>query len=90
MVMYHPSRKFEIVAVDVLEMTPVTPRGNRKALVIGDMFTRFIMALVGDCVRAAGTVAVGSRKEFRRGSHRAFVQESSDPEDLYIRIPSPN
>jgi transposase InsO family protein len=31
--------------VDVLEMTPVTPRGNRKLLVIGEMFTRFIMAL---------------------------------------------
>jgi Integrase core domain len=45
MVMHHPSRRFELVAVDVLEMTPVTPRGNRKVLVIGDMFTRFIMAL---------------------------------------------
>jgi transposase InsO family protein len=45
MVMHHPSRRFELLAVDVLEMTPVTPRGNRKVLVIGDMFTRFIMAL---------------------------------------------
>jgi Integrase core domain len=31
--------------VDVLEITPVTPRGNRKLLVIGKLFTRLIMAL---------------------------------------------
>jgi hypothetical protein len=45
MLMQHPSRRFELVAVDVLEMTPVTLRGNQKVLVIGDKFTRFIMAL---------------------------------------------
>jgi RNase H-like domain found in reverse transcriptase/Integrase zinc binding domain/Integrase core domain len=45
MMKYHPSRRFELVAVDILEMTPVTRRGNRKILVMGDMFSRFIMAV---------------------------------------------
>jgi Integrase zinc binding domain len=33
MMKYHPSRLFELVAVDILEMTPVTRRGNKKILV---------------------------------------------------------
>jgi hypothetical protein len=45
MMKYHPSRRFELVAVDILEMTPVTRRGNRKILVMGDMFSRFIVAV---------------------------------------------
>jgi Integrase zinc binding domain/Integrase core domain len=62
MVMHHPSRQFELVAVDVLEMTSVTPRGNRKVLVIGDMFTRFIMALAMPDEKAE----TGSRLHFDR------------------------
>jgi Integrase zinc binding domain len=30
MMKYHPSRRFELVAVNILEMTPVTRRGNKK------------------------------------------------------------
>jgi transposase InsO family protein len=45
LVKYHPTRRFELVAVDMLEMTSVTRRGNRKVLVIGDMFSRFVMAI---------------------------------------------
>ena len=41
---YHPSRRFEIVSVDVLEISPTTDRGNKKVVVIGDAFTRFMWA----------------------------------------------
>lgn len=44
MVVYHPSRRFEIVAVDVLEISPKSARGNSKIAVIGDTFTRFVWA----------------------------------------------
>jgi transposase InsO family protein len=45
MVRSHPSRRFQIVAMDVLEMSPQTKRGNRKILVIGDVFSRFNVAV---------------------------------------------
>jgi Integrase core domain len=45
LVKYHPTRRFELVATDVLEMTPPTVRGHKKVLVIGDMFTRYIVAV---------------------------------------------
>jgi hypothetical protein len=45
MVRYHPSRRFQMVAMDVLEMSPETKRGNRKVLVIGDMFPRYLVAV---------------------------------------------
>ncbi len=41
---YHPSRRFEIVSVDVLKISPTTDRGNKKVVVIGDAFTRFMWA----------------------------------------------
>jgi hypothetical protein len=31
--------------MDVLEMSPVTERGNRKVLVIGGMFSRYVVAV---------------------------------------------
>jgi hypothetical protein len=34
-----------MVAMDVLEMSPETKRGNRKVLVIGDMFSRYVVAV---------------------------------------------
>jgi transposase InsO family protein len=45
MVQYHPRRRFEIVACDVLEIKPASLNGNSKVLVIGDCFTRFIAAV---------------------------------------------
>jgi hypothetical protein len=38
---YHPTKRFEIVAVDVMEVSPKSERGNTKVVVIGDTFTRF-------------------------------------------------
>ncbi len=44
MVVYHPKRRFEIVAVDVLEISPKTVRGNITVVVMGDKFTRYAAA----------------------------------------------
>jgi transposase InsO family protein len=53
---YHPSRRFEFVAIDILEISPQSRNGNRKVIVMGDMFTRFMMA-VPVCDETAATVA---------------------------------
>ena len=45
MQVWHPRARFHTVAVDVLEVSPKTARGNRKVLVIGDLFTRYMMAV---------------------------------------------
>jgi transposase InsO family protein len=45
-----------MVAMDVLEMSPKTKRGKRKVLVIGDMFSRYVVAVpISD--ESADTVA---------------------------------
>jgi hypothetical protein len=44
MVEYHPTRRFEMVAIDVMEVSPKSERGNTKVVVIGDTFTRFAWA----------------------------------------------
>jgi Integrase zinc binding domain/Integrase core domain len=41
---YHPTRRFEIVAIDVMEVSPKSGRGNTKVVAIGDIFTRFAWA----------------------------------------------
>jgi Integrase zinc binding domain len=56
MQVYHPSRRFEFVTVDILEVSPRSRDGNRKVIVMGDMFTRFMMA-VPVCDETAATVA---------------------------------
>jgi Integrase zinc binding domain len=56
MVRYRLSRRFQMVAMNVLEMSPATKRGNRKVLVIGDMFSRYVVAMpISD--ESADTVA---------------------------------
>jgi transposase InsO family protein len=56
MVRYHPSWRFQMVAMGVFEMSPETKRGNRKVLVIGAMFTRYVVAVpISD--ESADTVA---------------------------------
>jgi RNase H-like domain found in reverse transcriptase/Integrase zinc binding domain len=45
MMRYHPSRRFQMVAMDVLEISPESKRGNQKVLVIGNMFSRYIVAV---------------------------------------------
>jgi hypothetical protein len=45
MMRYHLSRRFRMVAMDVLEMSPKIKRGNRKVLVIVDMFWRYVAAV---------------------------------------------
>jgi hypothetical protein len=56
MVRYHSSRRFQMMALNVLEMSPATKRGNRKVLVIGDMLSRYVVAVpISD--ESADTVA---------------------------------
>jgi Integrase zinc binding domain len=56
MVRYHHSRRFQMVAMDVLEMSHETKRGNRKVFGIGDMFSRYVVAVpISD--ESADTVA---------------------------------
>jgi hypothetical protein len=41
---YHLTRRFELVAVDVMEISLTSRKGNSKLVVIGDTFTRFAWA----------------------------------------------
>jgi transposase InsO family protein len=45
MVQWTPSRRFEVVAADVLTVSPTTKAGMKKVLVITDCFTRFVVAV---------------------------------------------
>jgi Integrase core domain len=44
MMQYHPTRRFELVAVDIMEISPKSRKGNSKLIVVGDTFTRFAWA----------------------------------------------
>jgi transposase InsO family protein len=44
MAVYHPTRRFEMVAIDIMEISPKSGRGNTKVIVIGDTFTRYAWA----------------------------------------------
>ncbi|KAA8497381.1 Transposon Ty3-I Gag-Pol polyprotein [Porphyridium purpureum] len=50
-----PTRRFELVAVDLLTISPKTPRGYTKVLVVADLFTRFTVAapVVDESARSA-------------------------------------
>jgi hypothetical protein len=41
MVVYPPNRRFELVAVDIMDMSPKSRRGNITVIVAGDSCTRF-------------------------------------------------
>lgn len=43
--MWNPSARFETVSMDVLEISPKSKSGMKKVLVIGDVFTRFMLAI---------------------------------------------
>jgi len=45
MKMWHPVRRFQVMAVDVLEVSPRSRDGNIKVLVMGDLFTRYVWAV---------------------------------------------
>lgn len=45
MQVWHPRARFHTVAVDVLEVSPKSADGNRKVIVMGDLFTRFMVAV---------------------------------------------
>ena len=41
---WNPSRRFECIAVDVMEVSPASKNGYKKIVVIGDLFTRYFWA----------------------------------------------
>jgi transposase InsO family protein len=53
---YHASRRFAIVAVDVVEISPTAVDGAKEVLVICDQFKRFVI-VVSIKVETAATVA---------------------------------
>jgi hypothetical protein len=44
MVQHHPQRRFQVVDIDAMEMTPTSIQGNKKVIVIGDLFSRYVVA----------------------------------------------
>jgi RNase H-like domain found in reverse transcriptase len=42
---WHPKARFETIAVDILEISPTSATGMKKVVVIGDVFSRFMMAI---------------------------------------------
>ena len=42
---WHPVRRFQVVAIDITEISPPSKRGYEKVLVMGCLFTRFIWAV---------------------------------------------
>jgi hypothetical protein len=45
MVQWIPRRRFEVVAADVLTVSPTSRAGNKKVLVVADLFTRYAVAV---------------------------------------------
>jgi Integrase core domain len=53
---WHPPARFHTVVMDTTEKFPASVRGHKKELVIGDLFTRFVIAIpIKD--EAASTIA---------------------------------
>ena len=46
MLTWHPLRRFQVVAVDVLQVSTSSGNNCQKVAVIGDLFTRFVWACV--------------------------------------------
>jgi hypothetical protein len=50
---WHPKARFETIAVDVLQISPTSATGMEKVVVIGDVFSRFMMAIAVPAETAA-------------------------------------
>jgi hypothetical protein len=42
---WHPKARFETIAVYILEISPTSATGMKKVVVIGDVFSRFMIAI---------------------------------------------
>jgi hypothetical protein len=58
MQVWHPKARFETIAVDVLEISPTSATGMKKVVVIGDVFSRFMMAIAVPAETAAAIAEV--------------------------------
>jgi Integrase zinc binding domain len=45
MIRYTPTRRFELVALDITELSPPGKNGERKVVVVGDIKSRFMVAM---------------------------------------------
>jgi hypothetical protein len=58
MQVWHPKARFETIAVDVLEISPMSGTGRKKVVVIGDVFSRFMIAIAVPAETAAAIAEV--------------------------------
>jgi Integrase zinc binding domain len=58
MQVWHPKACFETIAVDVLEKSPTSATGMKKVVVIGDGFSRFMIAIAVPAETAAAIAEV--------------------------------
>jgi hypothetical protein len=58
MKVWHPKARFETIAVDVLGISPTSATGMKKIVVIGDVFSRFMMAIEVPAETAAAIAEV--------------------------------
>ena len=42
---WHPGRRFQCIAVDIMEVSSQSKTGFKKIIVIGDLFTRYVWAV---------------------------------------------
>jgi hypothetical protein len=53
MQVWHPKSRFETIAVDVLEISPTSATGMKKVVLIGNVFSRFMMVIAVPAETAA-------------------------------------
>jgi Integrase zinc binding domain len=58
MQVWNPKARFETIAVDVFEISPTSATGMKKVVVIGDVFSRFMMAIAVPAETAAAIAEV--------------------------------
>lgn len=68
-----PTRRFQLVAMDLLTISPRTPRGFEKVLVVADLFSRFTVAI---------PVADETAKTVAQGFLDAWIAPFGPPESL--------
>jgi hypothetical protein len=45
MVQHHLQRRFKVVGIDFMEMSQTSRQGNKKLIVIGDLLSRYVVAV---------------------------------------------
>jgi Integrase zinc binding domain len=45
MVLHHPQRRLQVVGIDVMEIYPTCRQGKKEVIMIGDVFSRYVVAV---------------------------------------------